>query len=58
MSIIFILSTFSTMYFKILKDAFMDKEQYITLKKVGMSREEIKNLYMYKLQSHLFYLVV
>ncbi|APF25899.1 ftsX-like permease family protein [Clostridium sporogenes] len=42
MSIIFILSTFSTMYFKILKDAFMDKEQYITLKKVGMSREEIK----------------
>lgn len=42
MSIIFILSTFSTMYFKILKDAFMDKEQYITLKKVGMSKEEIK----------------
>ncbi len=42
MSIIFILSTFSTIYFKILKDAFMDKEQYITLKKVGMSKEEIK----------------
>ncbi len=42
MAIIFILSTFSTIYFKILKDAFMDKEQYITLKKVGMSKEEIK----------------
>lgn len=42
MSIIFILSTFSTIYFKILKDAFMDKEQYITLRKVGMSRNEIK----------------
>ncbi|WP_434284568.1 FtsX-like permease family protein [Clostridium botulinum] len=42
MSIIFILSTFSTIYFKILKDAFMDKEQYVTLKKVGMSKEEIK----------------
>ncbi len=42
MSIIFILSTLSTIYFKILKDAFMDKEQYITLKKVGMSRKEIK----------------
>lgn len=42
MSIIFILSTFSTIYFKILKDAFMDKEQYKTLKKIGMSKEEIK----------------
>lgn len=42
MSIIFILSTFSTIYFKILKDAFMDKEQYRTLKKIGMSKEEVK----------------
>ena len=42
MSIIFILSTFSTIYFKILKDAFMDKEQYTILRKVGMSRKEIK----------------
>lgn len=42
MSIIFILSTFSTIYFKIIKDAFMDKEQYIILRKVGMSRKEIK----------------
>lgn len=42
MSIIFILSTFSTIYFKILKDAFMDKEQYMDLRKVGMSRNEIK----------------
>ncbi|MBW9147191.1 ABC transporter permease [Clostridium sp. CM028] len=42
MSIIFILSTFSTIYFKILKDAFMDKEQYKTLKKIGMSKAEVK----------------
>ncbi|MBU3099430.1 MULTISPECIES: FtsX-like permease family protein [Clostridium] len=42
MSIIFILSTFSTIYFKILKDAFMDKEQYKILKKIGMSKEEVK----------------
>ncbi|MBU3137344.1 ABC transporter permease [Clostridium gasigenes] len=42
MSILFILLTFSTIYFKILKDAFMDKEQYKTLKKIGMSKEEVK----------------
>ncbi|MGH4139941.1 ABC transporter permease [Clostridium sp.] len=42
MSVIFILSTFSTIYFKILKDAFMDKEQYKTLKKIGMSKAEVK----------------
>jgi putative ABC transport system permease protein len=42
MSLIFIFSTFSAIYFKILKDAFMDKEQYITLKKIGMSKYEVK----------------
>jgi putative ABC transport system permease protein len=42
MSILFILSTFSTIYFKILTDAFMDKEQYKTLKQIGMSKEEVK----------------
>ncbi|NMM65879.1 ABC transporter permease [Clostridium sp. P21] len=42
MSIIFILSTFSAIYFKILKDAFMDREQYITLKKIGMSKKNVK----------------
>ncbi|MBU3201321.1 ABC transporter permease [Clostridium estertheticum] len=42
MSIIFIISTFSTIYFKILKDAFMDKEQYKILKKISMSKEEVK----------------
>lgn len=47
MSIIFILSTFSTIYFKILKDAFMDKEQYIILRKIGMIRKEIrKSVYL------------
>jgi putative ABC transport system permease protein len=43
MSMIFILSTFSTIYFKILKDAFMDREQYKTLKQIGMSKEKIRN---------------
>lgn len=42
MCIIFILSTFSTIYFKILKDAFMDRDQYITLKKIGMTKKEVK----------------
>ncbi|MBU3186763.1 FtsX-like permease family protein [Clostridium estertheticum] len=42
MSIIFIISTFSTIYFKILKDAFMDKEQYKILKKIGMSKVEVR----------------
>jgi len=42
MSIVFVLATFSTIYFKMLSDAFMDKEQYTILKKVGMSREEVR----------------
>ncbi|WP_368488807.1 FtsX-like permease family protein [Clostridium sp. BJN0013] len=47
MSIIFMLSTFSTIYFKILKDAFMDKKHYITLKNIGMSKKEVrKSAYM------------
>lgn len=55
MSIIFILSTFSTIYFKILKDAFMDKEQYTDLRKVGMSRKEIRKSVYVQSQYHLFY---
>lgn len=47
MSVIFMLSMFSTIYFKILKDAFMDREQYVILKKLGMSRNQIKkSVYM------------
>ncbi|HZG17860.1 MAG TPA: FtsX-like permease family protein [Candidatus Bathyarchaeia archaeon] len=42
MSMVFVLATFSTIYFKMLSDAFMDKEQYTILKKVGMSREEVQ----------------
>lgn len=47
MSIVFILATFSTIYFKILSDAFTDKEQYSILKKVGMSKKEVqKSVYL------------
>ncbi|GAA0422399.1 ABC transporter permease [Virgibacillus salarius] len=41
-SIVFMLATFSTIYFKFLSDAFSDKEQYAMLKKVGMSRKEVQ----------------
>ncbi|GED17911.1 FtsX-like permease family protein [Aneurinibacillus migulanus] len=47
MSIVFMLATFSTIYFKILSDALMDREQYIMLKKIGMSKKEIqKSIYL------------
>ncbi|MEI2354940.1 FtsX-like permease family protein [Mesobacillus zeae] len=47
MSIIFMLATFSTIYFKILSDALADKEQYSILKKVGMSKKEVgKSIYL------------
>ena len=47
MSIVFILATFSTIYFKILSDAFSDKDQYSILKKVGMSKKEVqKSVYL------------
>ncbi|MDW7614151.1 FtsX-like permease family protein [Peribacillus simplex] len=47
MSIVFMLATFSTIYFKILSDAFSDKDQYSILKKVGMSKKEVqKSVYL------------
>lgn len=42
MSLVFILATFSTIYFKILSDAFTDREQYSMLKKIGMSKKEVQ----------------
>lgn len=42
MAIVFIIATFSTIYFKILSDAILDKEQYKILIKIGMSSDEIK----------------
>ncbi|PEJ98845.1 ABC transporter permease [Bacillus wiedmannii] len=42
MSLVFMLATFSTIYFKILSDAFTDKEQYSMLKKIGMSKKEVQ----------------
>ncbi|WP_159882305.1 ABC transporter permease [Paenibacillus puerhi] len=47
MSIVFMMATFSTIYFKILSDAFTDKEQYTILKKIGMSEAEVgRSVYM------------
>ncbi|MGP7816469.1 FtsX-like permease family protein [Niallia sp. 01092] len=46
-SIVFMLATFGTIYFKILSDAFTDKEQYSILKKVGMNKKEVqKSVYL------------
>ncbi|MEY8742632.1 FtsX-like permease family protein [Bacillales bacterium AN1005] len=42
MSLVFMLATFSTIYFKILSDAFADREQYLMLKKIGMSKKEVQ----------------
>lgn len=41
MAVVFMVATFSTIYFKILSDAIMDREQYKMLIKIGMSKEEI-----------------
>ncbi|MEN6327535.1 MAG: ABC transporter permease [Syntrophomonas sp.] len=41
MTIVFMISTFSTMYFKILSDAILDREQYKILMKIGMTEQEI-----------------
>ncbi len=41
-SVVFILATFSTLYFKILSNALLDRDQYIMLKKIGMSRKEVE----------------
>lgn len=42
MSIVFILATGSIMYFKILSEGIADKEKYGILKKIGMTRKEIR----------------
>lgn len=42
MSIVFVLAAFSTIYFKILSDAFLDREQYTILKKIGMNKKEVQ----------------
>ncbi|HEX2927447.1 MAG TPA: FtsX-like permease family protein [Ruminiclostridium sp.] len=42
MSIVFILATGSIMYFKILSEGLADKEKYEILKKIGMTRKEIR----------------
>jgi|GEM_PF-476025 len=41
MAIVFMISTFSTMYFKILSDAILDREQYKMLMKIGMTEQEM-----------------
>ncbi|MFZ7103778.1 MAG: FtsX-like permease family protein [Peptococcaceae bacterium] len=41
MSLVFMVSTFSTIYFKILSDAILDREQYRILMKIGMTEQEI-----------------
>ncbi|MGI6119270.1 MAG: FtsX-like permease family protein [Desulfosporosinus sp.] len=41
MTVVFVVSTFSTMYFKILSDAILDREQYKILMKIGMTEQEI-----------------
>lgn len=41
MSIVFVLATFSTLYFKIMGNAIMDRNQYTMLKNIGMSKKEV-----------------
>ncbi len=41
MAVVFVISTFSTMHFKILSDAILDREQYNILMKIGMTEQEI-----------------
>ncbi|MHC1748255.1 MAG: FtsX-like permease family protein [Cellulosilyticaceae bacterium] len=41
MTIVFVIATFSTIYFKILSDAIYDKNQYGMLIKIGTSKEEL-----------------
>ncbi|MBC2580070.1 FtsX-like permease family protein [Clostridium sp. DJ247] len=46
MAIVFMIATFSTIYFKILSDAILDREQYKMLMKIGMNKEETsKSIY-------------
>jgi putative ABC transport system permease protein len=42
MSIVFVLATGSIMYFKLLSEGLADKEKYDLLKKIGMTKDEIK----------------
>lgn len=47
MAMVFMLATFSTLYFKVISDALADKQQYTMLKKVGMTKEEVlKSVYL------------
>ncbi len=41
MTLVFMISTFSTLYFKILSDAILDREQYKILMKIGMTEKDI-----------------
>lgn len=41
MAIVFVIATFSAIYFKILSDAILDREQYKILMKIGMTKQEI-----------------
>lgn len=41
MAIVFLVATFSTLYFKILGDALYDREQYRRLIKIGITRQEL-----------------
>jgi putative ABC transport system permease protein len=46
MSIVFMIATFSTIYFKILSDSLLDRHQYKMLMKIGMNKDEItKSIY-------------
>lgn len=46
MAVVFIIATFSTIYFKILSDAILDRQQYKMLIKIGMNKQEItKSVY-------------
>lgn len=42
MSIVFVLATGSIMYFKLLSEGLADKEKYDLLKKIGMTKDEIR----------------
>ena len=42
LSIIFMVTVFSTIYFKCMSEAYSDQKQYAILKKMGMSKETIK----------------
>lgn len=42
MSIVFMLATFSALYFKTMSDALLDKKQYVVLRKIGMGHSAIK----------------